>query len=67
MHEQQGQRVRGRRPGVDRVEGLTVDDDACTDGLPDTARLDQIARLGGDLYTRVNPQELFSMARPQQP
>jgi flavin reductase (DIM6/NTAB) family NADH-FMN oxidoreductase RutF len=46
---------------------LTVDDDACTDGLPDTARLDQIARLGGDLYTRVNPQELFSMARPQQP
>jgi flavin reductase (DIM6/NTAB) family NADH-FMN oxidoreductase RutF len=46
---------------------LTVDDAACTDGLPDNAKLDQIARLGGDLFARVKPEELFSMPRPQLP
>lgn len=46
---------------------LTVDDDACTDGLPDNAKLDQIARLGGDLYTRVTPATLFALPRPTSP
>ncbi|MFI5311099.1 MAG: flavin reductase family protein [Gemmatimonadales bacterium] len=46
---------------------LTVDDDACTDGLPDNAKLDQVARLGGDLYTRVKPEALFAMPRPLTP
>ena len=45
----------------------TVDDAVCTDGLPDNAKLDQLARLGGDHYTHVPSDSLFDMPRPKTP
>jgi flavin reductase (DIM6/NTAB) family NADH-FMN oxidoreductase RutF len=35
-----------------------------TDRLPDPRKLDVIARLGGDFYTRVGPDTLFELPRP---
>ena len=52
---------------IGEVVYLSVDDAVCTDGLPDNFKLDQIARLGADLYTRVTPASLFSMPRPLVP
>ena len=52
---------------IGEVVYLSVDDAMCTDGLPDNAKLDQIARLGADLYTRVTPASLFDLPRPLTP
>ena len=42
----------------------TVRDDVLTDGLPDDAKLDMLARLGADHYLRVTPELLFDIPRP---
>jgi flavin reductase (DIM6/NTAB) family NADH-FMN oxidoreductase RutF len=52
---------------IGEVVYATVDDDACTGGLPDNAKLDQLARLGGDYYTHVPGDALFEMKRPTTP
>ncbi len=45
------------------VVGVHIDDDAIVDGLVDVRKLDPIARLGYDEYTRVT--EVFAMTRPE--
>ena len=52
---------------IGEVVHISMDDAVCTDGLPDNAKLDQIARLGADLYVRVTPAMLFDMPRPHSP
>jgi flavin reductase (DIM6/NTAB) family NADH-FMN oxidoreductase RutF len=47
------------------VIGVHIEDRFVVDGLVDTARLDAIARLGYDQYTRV--VEVFAMTRPGWP
>jgi flavin reductase (DIM6/NTAB) family NADH-FMN oxidoreductase RutF len=46
---------------------IHVDPVACTDGLPDNAKLQQLGRLGADLYLTVEPDDLWSLARPRTP
>jgi flavin reductase (DIM6/NTAB) family NADH-FMN oxidoreductase RutF len=52
---------------IGEIVYASVDDSVVTDGLPDNNKLDQLGRLGGDLYTRVTPASLFEMARPTAP
>jgi flavin reductase (DIM6/NTAB) family NADH-FMN oxidoreductase RutF len=47
------------------VVGIDIADEAIVDGRVDARRLDPIARLGYDQYTRVT--EVFSMRRPAWP
>ncbi len=47
------------------VVGVHIADEVIVDGLVDPLRLDAIARLGYDQYTRVS--EVFSMTRPGWP
>ena len=47
------------------VVGVHIDDDTIVDGLVDMRKLDPIARLGYDQYTRVT--DVFSMSRPDWP
>jgi hypothetical protein len=47
------------------VVGVHIADDAIVDGRVDALRLDPIARLGYDEYTRV--VEVFAMTRPGWP
>lgn len=47
------------------VVGVHIADEVIVDGLVDPLRLDAIARLGYDQYTRVD--EVFSMTRPGWP
>jgi flavin reductase (DIM6/NTAB) family NADH-FMN oxidoreductase RutF len=42
-------------------------DAVCTDGLPDNAKLAQLARLGADFYLGVDPAQLFALPRPTGP
>lgn len=44
-----------------------VDPAVCTDGLPDNAKLQQLGRLGADLYLTVQPDDLWSLPRPKTP
>jgi len=46
---------------------IHVDPAVCTDGLPDNAKLQQLARLGGDHYLTVERDDLWSLARPKTP
>jgi len=46
---------------------VTAADDVCTDGLPDNHKLDQLSRLGADLYLPMVPEAMFSLARPKTP
>ena len=46
---------------------IHADPAVCTDGLPDNAKLQQLARLGGDLYLTVERDDLWSLARPKTP
>lgn len=48
---------------VGRVTGFHIADAVMVDGLVDLHRLDPIARLGYDQYTRV--REVFAMTRPR--
>src|SRR5688500_11466645 len=62
----------GEGPGasvylVGEVLHVGVDDAACTDGVPDNRKLEQLARLGGDWYLSVRPEQLFEMPRPTEP
>jgi flavin reductase (DIM6/NTAB) family NADH-FMN oxidoreductase RutF len=57
------------KPGsnpVDLVLGeivhFSIDDSILTDGMPDAAKLDPIARLGGPWYAGI--ESLFSLPRP---
>ena len=44
---------------------LHLDDSLLTeDGKMDQTRIDHVARLGGDWYTRVTPQSLFKVPKP---
>ncbi|MBI1809894.1 MAG: flavin reductase family protein [Gemmatimonadetes bacterium] len=52
---------------IGEVLYVTADDAVCTDGLPDNHKLDQLARLGSDLYVPLVPEALFSLARPKTP
>ena len=52
---------------IGEIVYATVDDAVCTDGLPDSAKLDQLARLGADYYTHVPSDALFVMKRPTTP
>ena len=52
---------------IGEVRYVTADDAACTDGLPDNHKLDQLARLGSDLYLPAVPGAMFSLARPKTP
>lgn len=52
---------------IGEVLYVTADDAVCTDGLPDNHKLDQLARLGSDLYVPMVPDALFSLARPKTP
>ncbi len=46
---------------------IHVDAAVCADGLPDNAKLQQLGRLGADLYLNVEPDDLWSLARPKTP
>jgi len=48
---------------IGRVTGVHVADELFVDGRVDPRRLDAIARLGYDQYTRLG--EVFAMTRPQ--
>lgn len=50
---------------VGEVVGVHISDDAIAGGVLDTRRLEPIARLGYDEYTRLG--EVFSMTRPGWP
>ena len=52
---------------IGEVLYVSVDAAVCTDGLPDNHKLDQLSRLGADLYLPMTPDALFSMARPAKP
>ena len=52
---------------IGEIVYATVDDAVCTDGLPDSAKLDQLARLGGDYYIHAPASALFEMKRPSTP
>ena len=52
---------------VGEVLLIHADPAVCTDGLPDNAKLQQLARLGGDLYLTVERDDLWSLARPKTP
>ena len=45
--------------------GVHIDDAVIVDGLVDALKLDTIARLGYDEYTRVS--DVFAMTRPDWP
>ena len=57
--------ARPARMVIGRVVGVHVADELFVDGRVDPLRLDAIARLGYDQYTRVN--EVFAMTRPTWP
>ena len=50
---------------IGRVVGVHIADELFVDGQVDPLRLDAIARLGYDQYTRVS--EVFAMTRPTWP
>ena len=52
---------------IGEIVYATVDDAVCTDGLPDSAKLDQLARLGADYYVHAPSDALFVMKRPTSP
>ncbi len=52
---------------IGEVRYVSADDAVCTDGLPDNHKLDQLSRLGADLYLPTTPDALFSMKRPSKP
>lgn len=52
---------------IGEVLYVTADDAVCTDGLPDNHKLDQLARLGSDLYLPMIKDALFSLPRPKSP
>ena len=52
---------------IGEVLVIHVDPAVCTDGLPDNAKLQQVARLGADLYLTVTQDYLWSLARPTAP
>lgn len=49
---------------IGEVLHVHVDDALLTDGFPDNAKFETLARLGGDWYARVGRECLFAMARP---
>lgn len=52
---------------IGEVLHVSVDDAVVTDGLPDSAKLDLVARLGADYYAHVGRDTLFELARPLAP
>ncbi len=52
---------------IGEVLVIHVDPAVCTDGLPDNAKLQQVARLGADLYLTVTQDDLWSLTRPTAP
>ena len=52
---------------VGEILCLSVDPDVCTDGLPDSRKLEQLARLGADYYLAASAETLFEMPRPTTP
>jgi flavin reductase (DIM6/NTAB) family NADH-FMN oxidoreductase RutF len=52
---------------VGEVVHIAAADDVCTDGVPDNRKLEHLARLGGDWYLSVRPEQLFAMSRPTAP
>jgi flavin reductase (DIM6/NTAB) family NADH-FMN oxidoreductase RutF len=49
---------------IGEVLRVWVDDALLTDGLPDNAKFDILARVGADYYARVTPDALFELSRP---
>jgi flavin reductase (DIM6/NTAB) family NADH-FMN oxidoreductase RutF len=52
---------------VGEIVHLHVADELLTDGLPDNAKFETLARLGGDWYAHVSPACLFALPRPTGP
>lgn len=52
---------------IGEVLHVSVDDALVTDGLPDSGKLDLVARLGADYYARVTADTLFELPRPRTP
>ncbi len=52
---------------IGEIVHLSVDDAVCTDGLPDNAKIQHLARLGADYYSHVDPGALMSIPRPKAP
>jgi flavin reductase (DIM6/NTAB) family NADH-FMN oxidoreductase RutF len=52
---------------IGEVLHVSVDDALVTDGLPDNAKLDVVARLGADYYARIGASTLFELPRPTTP
>jgi flavin reductase (DIM6/NTAB) family NADH-FMN oxidoreductase RutF len=52
---------------IGEVVHAWVDDALLTAGLPDNRKLELIARLGADFYTRVTADTLFELGRPTEP
>ena len=50
---------------IGRIVGIHIADQVMENGMVDIAKLDPIARLGYDQFTRV--REVFSMTRPRWP
>jgi flavin reductase (DIM6/NTAB) family NADH-FMN oxidoreductase RutF len=49
---------------IGEVLRVRVDDALLTDGLPDNAKLELVARLGADYYARITADALFALPRP---
>lgn len=49
---------------VGEILYVSVDPAVCTDGLPDSRKLTQLARLGGDFYLAASADTIFEMPRP---
>jgi len=56
---------RPNRMIIGRIVGIHIADRVMENGIVDIARLDPIARLGYDQFTRI--REVFSMTRPRWP
>jgi len=52
---------------IGEIIHVSADSDVCTDGLPDSTKLAQLARLGADYYIAARADSLFEMPRPKTP
>ena len=52
---------------IGEVVYLHISESVLTGGRVDFAKLDAIARLGGQNYTRVTAESIFGMPRPSPP
>ncbi len=52
---------------IGEVVHIHVDDEACTDGVPDNRKIEHLSRLGADWFSAIRPEQLFPVKRPTAP